>query len=201
MMTKKNLPRKAARAAAAGINSFKRREGAFMRNESIEIREDTFMRNESIKISGMACPACAKGIEKVVGKLKGVAGASVAFESGELLLSYDERILPDFMLLEVVSGIARDVVEETRKMSLNAPLSGINCPECASRIAESLKKKEGVITASVNLSKKRMSVIFDPARIDYAQIKGAIGYAHCKENHMSLNDESKYCGCCETPRG
>jgi Cu+-exporting ATPase len=160
------------------------------------------MKHESIKISGMACPACARGIEKVVGKLKGVTRASVTFESGEMALSYDERILPDSMLLDVISGIAHDVVEETRKMSLNVPLSGISCPECASRIVENLEKREGVIMASVNLNKKRVSVAFDPARIGLAQIRGAIGHDRCDENHIRLNDESKYvCGCREAPQG
>ncbi|MDR1472223.1 MAG: cation transporter [Synergistaceae bacterium] len=135
------------------------------------------MRRELVKISGMACPACAKGIERAVEGLRGVARAAVVFDRGELELNYDERVLPGLAMRDAVAGIARGVAEETRRMSANVPLTGLGCTTRASRVIEDLEKMSGVISASVDMKSKRLSVTFDPAIINYAGIKSAIGCA------------------------
>ena len=158
------------------------------------------MKKEKFKISGMACPACAKGIEKVIGQVKGVSKASVSFDKGELILDYDERRLPESTLGNLVAGVVHDVVEETRKISANFPLYGLSCPECAARIEENLARLEGVVNSSVSLSKWRAAVTYDPKRIDFSQIKGAIGDTHCSNSRRPLLIEGSFaCECCETP--
>jgi len=46
------------------------------------------MNKEAVKISGMTCAACAKRIEKAVGKLEGVSQASVNFATEKLSVEY-----------------------------------------------------------------------------------------------------------------
>jgi Cu+-exporting ATPase len=156
------------------------------------------MKKEIFKINGMACPACAKGIEKVLGKVLGVSKATASIDAGELELNFDERKLSPLIIEEIVNGIVRDVLEETRKMSVSIPLSGLSCPECAAHIEEKLKKREGVTRVSVNCTPGRASVTYDPRRIDIAQIKNAIGDPHCAEqNNQRLKIEGGYaCGYC-----
>ncbi len=53
-----------------------------------EGKEDT-MKTESLKITGMTCAACAKAIERVVGKLEGVEYVSVNFASEKVNVKYN----------------------------------------------------------------------------------------------------------------
>ncbi|MDR1886246.1 MAG: heavy-metal-associated domain-containing protein [Synergistaceae bacterium] len=48
------------------------------------------MSRETLTISGMTCAACAKRIERVVGKLNGVANASVNYATERLTIEFDE---------------------------------------------------------------------------------------------------------------
>jgi Cu+-exporting ATPase len=164
-------------------------------------KEVSIVSREILTISGMACPACAKSIEKVVGGLKGVSRATVSFDRGELALDFDERRFPGGVIYDIVAGIASDVVEETRKMSASFPLSGLSCPECAARIEEILEKKEGVINASVSLKKGRVSVTYDPKKTEFSRIKNATRDARCAEGHRQLQVNGDYaCGCCGESR-
>ncbi|MDR0765061.1 MAG: copper ion binding protein [Synergistaceae bacterium] len=157
------------------------------------------MIREVIRINGMACPGCAKGIEKVVGGLNGVRRISVSFDKGEMSLEYDERRLPGPLLRETISEIVNDVVEETMRMSLSVPVYGLSCPECAARIEEILTEKEGVINASVNFGMGRAKVVYDPKRTDLQHLKHVIENARCDgKNHMEIAVDGNYsCGCCD----
>jgi Cu+-exporting ATPase len=156
------------------------------------------VKKEIFKITGMACPACAKGIEKILSIVPGVSKATACLDAGELELNFDERKLSPLIIKEIVNGIVQDVLEETRKMSVSIPLSGLSCPECAARIEEKLEGREGVTSVSVNCTPGRVSVTYDPRRIDISQIKNAIGDPHCAEkNDRRLKIEGEYaCGCC-----
>ncbi|MDR1509626.1 MAG: copper ion binding protein [Synergistaceae bacterium] len=155
------------------------------------------MTREMIRISGMACPGCAKGIEKVVGGLRGVRRVSVSFDKEELSLEYDERRLSGPLLHETISEIVNDVVEQTRRMSLNVPVYGLSCPECAASIEEILAEKDGVINASVNFRIGRAKVDYDPKMTDFQHLKHVIENARCSgKNHREIViDENYSCGC------
>ncbi|MDR1580860.1 MAG: copper ion binding protein [Synergistaceae bacterium] len=157
------------------------------------------MTRETIRINGMACPACAKGIEKTVGGLNGVVMASVSFDKGELSLEYDERRLPGALLRKTIGEIVNDVVEQTRRMSLDVPVYGLSCPECAARIEEILAERDGVIGASVNLRKGRAKVVYDPKKTDFQHLKHVIENAQCNgKNHREIVINGNYsCGCCD----
>ncbi|MDR2779708.1 MAG: copper ion binding protein [Synergistaceae bacterium] len=156
------------------------------------------MTSEVILINGMACPACAKGIEKTVGGLNGVARASVSFDKGELSLEYDERRLPGALLRATINEIVSDVVERTRRASLDVPVYGLSCSECAARIEEILAERDGVIGASVNVRKGRTKVVYDPKRTDFQHLKHVIENARCNgKNHGKIEVNENYsCGCC-----
>jgi Cu+-exporting ATPase len=51
------------------------------------------MKKQRIVISGMTCTACAKAIERSVGKLEGVHSANVNFATEKLDVEYDENIV------------------------------------------------------------------------------------------------------------
>jgi Cu+-exporting ATPase len=51
------------------------------------------MEKQTAAIGGMTCAACAKRVEKAVGKLQGVGSASVNFATEKLSVEYDEKQL------------------------------------------------------------------------------------------------------------
>lgn len=53
-------------------------------------------------------------------------------------------------------------------------IGGMTCAACASRIERGLKGLEGVMTANVNLAAEKASVQFDPAVIQFAQLKAKV---------------------------
>lgn len=59
-----------------------------------------------------------------------------------------------------------------QNISLN--VKGMTCASCVNRIEKTLKKDEGVISASVNLATEKANVIFDASKIDINKIIGLI---------------------------
>jgi Cu+-exporting ATPase len=154
---------------------------------------------EVLNISGMACPACAKGIERTLRELKGVAKASVDFGKGELSLEYDKRYLPEYAVRDIVAGIVHDVVEETGKASYSAHVAGLKCPECARNIEEILESREGVIRASVDFARKRAKITYDPRIIEISQVRNMLGDTACDTREQLRVKGQFACGCCEIP--
>ena len=52
------------------------------------------MSKDTIKISGMTCAACARRIEKAVGRLEGVTSAVVNFAAEQLSVEYGQSETP-----------------------------------------------------------------------------------------------------------
>ena len=65
------------------------------------------------------------------------------------------------------SGLAR----------LDAPVQGIHCASCVGTIEESLNELPGVQQAAVNFATERVSVVYDPERVDVPQIEKEVAAA------------------------
>jgi Cd2+/Zn2+-exporting ATPase len=160
---------------------------------------EVFIVKEVLNISGMACPACARGIEKTLLELKGVTKASVDFDRGELSLEYDERYLPEYAVRDIVAGIVHDVVEDTGRASYSVQVFGLKCPECARNIEENLESREGVVTASVNFARKRAHITYDPRIIEISRVRNMLGDAACDTREHPRAKGQSACGCREVP--
>ncbi|MDF2522306.1 MAG: copper-translocating P-type ATPase, partial [Clostridia bacterium] len=69
-----------------------------------EAVEEAETKEITVPISGMSCAACAKSIEKAVGKLEGVASVSVNFATEKALIKYNPKIV---RLSEVKQAISK----------------------------------------------------------------------------------------------
>jgi len=145
------------------------------------------MNRESVKISGMTCAACAKRIEKAVGKLEGVSLASVNLATEKLTVKYDnQKVSPD-KIKEAVEKAGYGVVEEDRKKTVTIPIGGMTCAACANRIEKALGKTGGVLRASVNFATEKATVEYDPQAIRLSAIKQVIE----KAGYKALNIEKR----------
>ena len=58
-----------------------------------------------IQIGGMHCAACARTIEKVVGKMAGVSQATVNFAAESCTVAYDPAVLSDSDIFEAIEDL------------------------------------------------------------------------------------------------
>ena len=145
------------------------------------------MNRESLTISGMTCAACAKRIERALGKLDGVTSASVNFATEKLTVEYDEKKLSKPVIQEKIIEAGYGVVEEVQKSEAAIPISGMTCAACAKRIENVLGKLDGVSAVSVNFATERAAVAYDPRRVKLSQLRQAIE----KAGYHALEIEKK----------
>jgi Cu+-exporting ATPase len=155
-------------------------------------RAEIFMAKDTIKIGGMTCAACAKRIEKSVGKLEGVLKASVNLATEKLTVEYNDQETSLFKIKETINSIGYEVIEdEVKKVTI--PIEGMTCAACAKRIEKVLSKIDGVIQVSVNLATEKATVEYQPLKVRLSSIKQAIEKAGYKALSIENNtvDEDK----------
>ncbi len=72
------------------------------------------MKTENIALGGMTCAACAKRIEKAVGKLEGVNQATVNFATERLSVAYNEKQLSFNSIQDTIVKIGYQVIENKK---------------------------------------------------------------------------------------
>jgi Cu+-exporting ATPase len=73
------------------------------------------MKKQRIVISGMTCTACAKAIERSVGKLEGVHSANVNFATEKLDIEYDENIVDIDRIKESIKKAGYEAWDEEKQ--------------------------------------------------------------------------------------
>lgn len=141
-----------------------------------------------LSIAGMSCAACAARLQRVLGKVPGVAEAEVdlATERARILLA-DPPAEPA-ALVEAVRRAGYEVRERTSRLVIG----GMSCASCVGRVERALSAVPGVLEASVNLASERAEVrhLADPA-IPAALVEAvrAAGYRAALEGDRGLEAE------------
>ena len=131
------------------------------------------MTRDVLVIKGMTCAACAKRIEKAVGKMEGAVDASVNFATEKLTVEYDERVLSLSAVKDKVIEVGYDITDEAPH-EVTIPIGGMTCAACAKRIEKALGKLDGVSGASVNYATEKATVAYDPRKLKLTQLRQAI---------------------------
>ena len=128
----------------------------------------------TLPIAGMTCANCAANIERGVKKLKGVTAANVNFAAESAAVSLDPQQLKLRDVVEKIHSSGFTVPTTTVEM----PVTGMTCANCAANIERSLNKKmAGVVSATVNFATERLSVEFIPGASNLDEIVAAIEHA------------------------
>jgi Cu+-exporting ATPase len=151
------------------------------------------MSKDTIKISGMTCAACARRIEKAVGRLEGVTSAVVNFAAEQLSVEYDSLKTPMEKIKENIEKAGYGVIEQSRTKSVSIPIGGMTCAACAARIQRALGKLEGVANVSVNFATEKAVVEYDPGTVRLPDLKDVIEKTGYKALNIEKNtvDEDK----------
>ena len=94
-------------------------------------------KNVNIPVTGMTCANCALNIERSVKKLPGVKETSVNFASEQAAVSFD----PDEIQVRDLVEKIHDAGYGVPKASIEIPVTGMTCANCAMTIERTLKKK------------------------------------------------------------
>ena len=115
--------------------------------------------NVTIPVTGMTCANCALNIERNIRKLTGIKEANVNFATEQAQVSFDPRQVQ----LDQVTARIQDAGFGVATASLELPITGMSCANCAANIEKTLKKKvPGVAQASVNFATERAFVEYIP---------------------------------------
>lgn len=116
-------------------------------------------KNVTVSVTGMSCANCALNIERNVKKLQGVAEANVNFATEQAAISYDSDKIEFKDLVDKIHDSGYGVAKAT----VEFPVTGMTCANCANTIERTLNKKvSGVVNASVNLATERARVEYIP---------------------------------------
>jgi len=132
------------------------------------------MNSVQLKIGGMTCSACAKAIERAVGKLPSAKDVSVNYATEKLSVSYDEQKLALDEVKKAVIRAGYEVIEAETGKEITIPIGGMTCSACAVAIEKATGKLPGVEIASVNFATEKLKIKYDSSKLRISEIKQAI---------------------------
>ncbi len=132
------------------------------------------MKSIHLKIGGMTCSACAKAIERAVGKLPSAADVSVNYATEKLQVSYDEQHLTLDEVKKAVVKAGYEVIESETAKEVTIPIGGMTCSSCAIAVEKATGKLPGVELAQVNFAIEKLIIKYDPSKLRISEIKQAI---------------------------
>lgn len=116
----------------------------------------------TLPVIGMTCANCVASVERNSKKVEGVTDSVVNFASEKVTVTYDAAVT-------TVQDVTTEVINRVKRAgyqiptaTVELPLIGMTCANCANTIERSLKKVDGVIDASVNFANERASITYAP---------------------------------------
>lgn len=124
----------------------------------------------SLPVRGMTCAACSTRLERVLGKLPGMAAANVSLAAETAEVCFDPAALGPQQVAEAVAKAGFSVPEETVELAI----SGMTCAACSTRLEKVLGKLAGVRQAQVNLAAERATVRMLAGAVNVADLVVAV---------------------------
>ncbi|MGE5506372.1 MAG: heavy metal translocating P-type ATPase [Actinomycetota bacterium] len=127
----------------------------------------------SLPVRGMTCAACSTRLEKVLGRVDGVAEASVNLAAERADISFDPARTGAQALAEAVAKAGFSVPDEKIELAIG----GMTCAACSTRLEKVLARLPGVSAASVNLAAERAEVTAPAGAVAAADLVAAVARA------------------------
>jgi Cu+-exporting ATPase len=127
----------------------------------------------TLPVTGMTCANCVAAVERNAKKVTGVSEAVVNFASERVTISYDPELANPQAVIERIEKAGYGVPTAT----LELPITGMTCTNCANTIQRRLKKTDGVLDANVNFASEKASVTYAPGAITRADLVVAVRQA------------------------
>ncbi len=129
----------------------------------------------SIPITGMTCTNCANTISRTLKRKDGVVEANVNYANERAEVIYDPAVLKPLDFVQSIEAVGYGVPEAT----LDLPIAGMTCANCAMTIERTLKRMDGVLDATVSYASEAAHVRYLPTTVtrgDMARRIDEVGY-------------------------
>ena len=124
-----------------------------------------------IPVIGMTCTNCAQAIETRLRKLPEIADVQVNFATEQVAMTLD----PGIIALKTVVDQIRQAGYEVPLSTIEFPVTGMTCANCAMSIERTLNKKVfGVVNAGVNFATEHARVEYIPSLVGIDDLIQAI---------------------------
>ena len=110
----------------------------------------------TMHIEKMTCAACSSRIERVLNKDEHMS-AQINLATEKASIKFDDTITLD-EIINKIKKIGYDVKEQRIEFNIK----GMTCAACSTRIEKVLNKMTGVISATVNLTTERATLVYYP---------------------------------------
>ncbi len=128
----------------------------------------------TLPVLGMTCANCVSAVERNSKKVEGVTAASVNFASEKVTFSYDPDLVKGQSVTAAVIAKVKRAGYEIPTASLDLPLLGMTCANCASNIERALNKVDGILTATVNYANEKASITYATGAVTRAEMVAAV---------------------------
>ncbi|MGA2764749.1 MAG: heavy metal translocating P-type ATPase [Spirochaetia bacterium] len=146
------------------------------------------MKIEEATVTGMTCASCSARVQKVVGKLPGVASADVNLATEKLRLEYDEALVSFDAVKKALEGAGYGLEKNDQSKRVVIPVEGMTCASCVMHVEKAVGKLGGVASVSVNLATEKADVTYDSTRVRLSDIKKAISDAGYTPREVDASD-------------
>ena len=162
--------------------------------------EKLTLAKETIKVGGMTCAACANSIEKALAKRTGISEAVVNFAAEKVTVVYDASVITPAEFLAVIEDLGYQIIDEPTEVEtkLVLPVTGMTCAACANGIEKGLRKRDGVINATVNFASEKVTVRYNSEQItrnEIVQLIEDLGYGvldqEITEDRVDIDQEAR----------
>jgi len=147
--------------------------------------------NVTLPVTGMTCANCALTIQRSLKKVTGVKEANVNFATEQASVSFDIDQVQIKDLTNKIHDAGYGVVTAT----VEIPLTGMTCANCAMTIERTLSKKvPGVVKASVNFATERAHVEYIPTITTIDDMIAAIekaGYGAIRPDELIEGEDTE----------
>lgn len=138
------------------------------------------MKTLKFKIHGMTCSSCATRIDDVLNDVEGVLESRINLANDMLHVDVDDTRIDESRIREMIRKIGYDATSlDDKAVTKTFKVIGMTCQMCATHVAKSVSKLDGVKEANVNLASGQLKVSYDGNGIRPMRFKEAlqeIGY-------------------------
>ncbi len=128
----------------------------------------------TLPVLGMTCANCVASVERNSKKVEGVTDAVVNFASEKVTVSYDPALQDAKTLTADVIARIQRAGYDVPTATLELPLLGMTCANCAHTIERRLNKTEGVLEATVNYANERATIRYAAGATTRADLVAAV---------------------------
>ena len=128
----------------------------------------------TLPVLGMTCANCVAAVERNSKKVDGVTDASVNYASEKVTFTYDPTLVTAQQATSQVIERVERAGYKVPTTTIELPLVGMTCANCASTIERRLNKTDGVLEAAVNYASEKAVVTYAPGAVSRPELVAAV---------------------------